>query len=72
LKEWKDHGEKTQGSDYIWLAAMGPDTPALSERSNTPLIIQSQIAASVSALLEEDYGAAFPQAARPIAELVGK
>jgi bisphosphoglycerate-independent phosphoglycerate mutase (AlkP superfamily) len=72
LKEWKDHGEKTQGSEYIWVAVMGPDTPALGERSNTPLITQGQIAASVAVLLGEDYCAAFPQAARPIAELVGK
>src|SRR5262245_11147913 len=72
LKEWKDHGEKTQGSEYIWVAVMGPDTPALGERSDTPLITQGQIAASVAALLGEDYCAAFPQAARHIAELVGK
>ena len=32
--EWKSHGEKIPDSKYIWMAFIGPDTPALGERSN--------------------------------------
>ena len=67
---WRDHGEKTKGSDAIWIAAIGPDTPALGERTNTPTVTQGQVAATMAALLGEDYLADAPKAARPIADVV--
>ncbi len=69
-KKWKDHGKSVKGSEYIWLAALGPDTAALGERGNTPLITQSQVAATVAAFLGEDYCAAFPHAGKPVDELI--
>jgi hypothetical protein len=71
-KEWKDHGKKIKGSEYIWLAAIGPDTPALGERTNTEPLTQSQVAATVAALLGEDYHAAFPRAGGSVRELMSK
>jgi Type I phosphodiesterase / nucleotide pyrophosphatase len=63
---WKDHGEKLPESKYIWIAMMGPDTPALGERANVPAVTQSQIAATLAEFLDEDYDAAFPRAGKPI------
>ena len=65
---WKVHGEKTQGSEAIWVGILGPDTPPLGERSQSAPITQSQIAATMAAFLGEDFRAAVPQAAAPIAE----
>jgi hypothetical protein len=64
--EWKNHGRKTAGSDATWLALLGPDTPALGERRDIPEVTQSQIAATLAAMLGEDYRAATPNAGKPI------
>ena len=72
LKEWKDHKSGTKGAEYIWLAALGPDTPGLGERENTALITQNQIAATVAAFLSEDYNSSVPQAGKSIAALFGQ
>ena len=72
LKEWKDHGQKTRGSEYIWLGVMGPDTPTLGERTDTAEMTQSQVAATLAAFLGENYPVAFPRAAQPVSELIGK
>jgi hypothetical protein len=69
---WKDHGQKVPDSKYIWMAFLGPDTPALGERTKIEAVTQSQIAATLAALLGEDYKAAVPQAGAPIADVVGK
>ena len=71
LVEWKDHGEKINDSENDWLAVLGPYTPALGERTNTPPLAHSQLAATIAALLGEDYRAAFPKAGPAIADLFG-
>lgn len=65
-KGWRNHGATTQGSDKIWLAVLGPDTPALGERRNVPEITQGQVAATLAAFLGADFRAALPRAAPPI------
>jgi Type I phosphodiesterase / nucleotide pyrophosphatase len=70
--EWKNHGAKTAGSDKIWIAVIGPDTPALGERTNVPPLVQGQVAATVAALLGLDFQAFAPKAAPPIVEVVGR
>ena len=70
--DWKSHGQKLDETKYIWLAVLGPDTKGLGMRRNTALVTQSQIAATVAALLGEDYVAAVPKAAKPIADVIGK
>lgn len=70
--EWKSHGPKIPDSKYIWMAFLGPDTKALGERSNAAPVTQSQIAATLAALLGEDYRAAVPKAGEIIADVAGR
>ena len=70
--DWKEHGVEQKGSENIWIAVLGPDTPALGERSHVAEVHQAQIAATVAALLGKDYRKAVPAAAAPIAEVLGK
>jgi hypothetical protein len=59
--EWKNHGAKVVGAEFFWAAVLGPDTPAGGEIRDTP-IQQTQIAATVAAVVGEDYKAAVPRA----------
>jgi hypothetical protein len=70
-EEWKSHGEKIPRSEFIWMGFLGPDTPPLGERSHVPLVTQSQVAATLAALVGEDYVAAVPEAGKPIADVLG-
>jgi hypothetical protein len=63
--DWTDHGEKVAGAEFIWIAAMGPDTPALGIRRNGA-VTQGQVAATIGRLLGEDFQAASPRAAPPL------
>ena len=71
-KKWRDHGRKIAGAENIWLAVLGPDTLALGERAQAAPITQSQIAATLAALLGQDFLRVQPAAAPPVAEVVGK
>lgn len=64
--EWKSHGEKIPVSQNIWIAVMGPDTPALGERRQAETITQSQVAPTLAAFLGEDFAGAFEGLARPM------
>jgi hypothetical protein len=68
--QWKSHGQKVPDSKYMWMAYLGPDTPSLGERSKIPAVTQSQIAATLAALLGEDYLADVPKAGKPIADVL--
>jgi len=68
--DWKSHGEKQPESKYIWIAFLGPDTPATGERSNIGAVTQNQIAATLASLLGEDYATAEPKAGKPITDVV--
>ena len=72
LVEWKEHGVEEKGSENIWIAVIGPDTPPLGERTHTAEVHQAQIAATVAALLGKDYPQAVPAAAPPIADVLGR
>ena len=61
-ENWTGHGEKVPESDQIWMAVMGPGVQALGTRADLS-VTQSQVAATVAALLGEDYNAAQPKAA---------
>jgi hypothetical protein len=69
LVEWKEHGVDEKGSENIWIAVIGPDTPARGERQNVGLVTQSQIAATVAAWLGKDYPHDVPAAARPLPDV---
>ncbi len=71
LSQWKEHGVEEPGSENIWIAVMGPDTAARGERAHVAPVTQAQIAATVAAFIGKDYHAAVPQAAEPIAAVLG-
>lgn len=50
-KEWTSHGKIIKGSNEIWIAALGPDTPNEGERRDTQIFYQNQIAATLAAFL---------------------
>jgi Type I phosphodiesterase / nucleotide pyrophosphatase len=68
--EWKEHGVDEKGSENVWIAVIGPDTPPLGERANTSPVTQAQIAATVAALVGKDYRKDVPRAAPPIADVL--
>ena len=70
-EDWTGHGADTPGSDDIWIAVMGPDTPALGIVPDAA-VTQGQVAATVAALLGLDYAAAVPQAAKAIEAAVAE
>ncbi len=71
-KDWNSHNKNTPGSEETWFAVLGPRTRPLGERSETAPVLSAQIAATVAALLGEDYTAAVPQAAAPVADVISR
>ncbi len=69
-EDWKSHGQKIANSEGDWLAVIGPDTAPSGERAKTGAHSQSQIAATIAALLGEDYHSAVPQCGAPINDLL--
>ena len=67
---WQKHGEKVPDSKYIWMAFVGPDTPALGERSGIAAVKQDQIAATLAALLGQDYSNAEQRVGKPIIDVL--
>ena len=72
LTSWRDHGAKTEESGAVWLGVIGPDTPALGERASIPELTQSQVAATLAALVGEDFVRASPRSAGPIPDVLGR
>lgn len=68
--DWKNHGEKIEGAEDMWMAFLGPDTPPLGERKNCDRVTQSQVAATLAALLGEDYHAAEPRSGEPVKDVL--
>ncbi len=62
---WTDHGEKVEGAEYIWIAAIGPDVPALGLRKDITTT-QSQVAGTISHLLGHDFRQVSTQSAAPL------
>ena len=61
-KDWTDHGAKVPGAEGWWAAVLGPRVPAKGVVGEGE-VTQGQIAATVAALVGEDYRAATPKAA---------
>jgi hypothetical protein len=49
--DWRHHGEKIKEADQIWIAAIGSGIPAKGEVKAPNQLYQSQIAATIAALL---------------------
>jgi hypothetical protein len=63
--DWTDHGKFVPGAEFVWMMVMGPDTPAAGELENVE-VTQSQVAATVAALIGEDFCATDAKVARPL------
>ena len=69
-QNWTDHGKDVEGAEQMWIAVIGPDTPALGARENVA-VTQGQVAATAAALVGEDYHAAEPRSAPPLPGVTG-
>jgi len=67
--DWTDHGRDVPAAERIWMAVMGPRTPALGVIANARAT-QSQLAATLAALLGESWQSARPTAAPPLASAI--
>jgi hypothetical protein len=65
-QNWVDHDTGIEGSQDIWIAIIGPDTPALGEVSIHPDVTQSDIAATMLQYLGLDHRKFNPDAGPPI------
>jgi hypothetical protein len=63
--DWTDHGQKVPAAERIWMAVLGPQVPALGSRASVN-VTQAQVAATIAALVGEDYVKAQPKAAAPL------
>jgi len=64
-RDWMNHGKNVPAAEATWMAALGPGVDAAGVRDGVT-VTASQLAATVAALLGEDYRAAFPNAAAPL------
>jgi hypothetical protein len=60
--EWTRHGQAVAGAEQIWIAVLGPDSPALGESNAPSGLQQSQVAATVARLLGLEYVSVQPVA----------
>jgi hypothetical protein len=65
-EDWNDHGDKVPEAQYIWMAFISPDSQLRGEWKNRETVYQNQIAATLCALLNQDYAESNPSAGKPI------
>jgi arylsulfatase A-like enzyme len=70
--DWPTHNKKTPGAEETWLAVMGPDTPASGERRDEPPILSAQIAATIAALLGENFVESDSRVNLPISGIISR
>jgi Type I phosphodiesterase / nucleotide pyrophosphatase len=71
-KDWTEHDAGIEGSQDIWIAIIGPDTPQVGELAPADTVHQSDIAATMLQLLGFDYRDYNPAAGPPIAAAFAK
>jgi len=64
--DWAEHDAGIAGSQDIWIAILGPKTPALGEASDFPDVTQSDVAATLLQYLGLDGRAFNDQAGPPV------
>lgn len=64
--EWRSHNSKVNGAGYVWVAALGPRVAPRGVLSEHEPLMQSQVAATVAAMVGEDFPASVRQAAAPL------
>ena len=67
IEDWHSHGKEVAGAEQIWVAIVGPDTPAMGEAANVPEIFQRDIAPTMLDLMGIDYREYEGVLGRPIA-----
>jgi arylsulfatase A-like enzyme len=65
-RDWSEHDFGIEGSQDIWIAVIGPETPDRGELSDTAPVHQSDVAATILKLLGLDYRELDPDAGPPI------
>ena len=60
--DWTDHGRKVPAAESTWMAALGPNIAPLGVRASVT-VTTSQLAATIAAVVGEDFGRATPAAA---------
>jgi hypothetical protein len=70
-EDWAEHDAGIQGSQDIWVAIIGPDTPATGEAVDVADVTQSDIAATLLQALGLDWKAFNPKAGPPIPGATG-
>ena len=61
--EWTDHGKDVAGAEQVWIAMVGPGAPVRGEVKAGDAVTQAQIAATVAAVVGEDWQPLSPRAA---------
>lgn len=64
-KDWTNHGREVPAAERTWIALLGPGLPALGVRRNVN-VTTAQVAATIAAVVGEDFHAATPGAAPPL------
>lgn len=64
-KDWTDHGKKVPAAESTWMFALGPAVPPLGVRESIT-VTTSQLAATIAAVVGENFTAASPKAAPPL------
>lgn len=59
-EEWTSHGSRTEGSNELWFAIMGPGIPVKGEVSAAMQLYQKQFAQTIASLLGFTYKADHP------------
>jgi len=70
--DWSGHGAKVKGADHIWLAALGPDTPAGGEAAQAPTAYQRDVSATILDLLGLPWREFCEDQGRPVGLVVGR
>ena len=72
MVEWKSHGKIYKGSNAIWFAVIGPDTPALGEMSTSGQWWQNQVAKTGAAFLGLDYENDYEEVGKVVEEMLSQ
>jgi hypothetical protein len=65
IEDWRNHGREVPAAERVWIGMTGAGVPALGVRRSIT-VTTSQIAATIAALVGEDFRAAVPAAAPPL------
>jgi hypothetical protein len=70
--DWDDHDEGVEGSEDIWIAVIGPDTPHRGEVAPYPTVYQADVAATLLRFFRLDAKRFNPEAGPPIPAAFGE